>query len=96
MAKTNNTTTPGRKAHNYEVSNATAALLDCIIAADKLYTQIGDALELRYGKTGVDSATPPYLAAINTLNDLIHQELQGQVIDALMSVEATAAETITI
>lgn len=96
MAKTNNTTTTDRKAHNYQVSEASAALLDCIIAADRLYSQITDALEKRYGKEGVDTAAQPFLAAINGLNDLIYQELQGQAIDALMEVSAQNAETITI
>ena len=96
MAKTNNTTTPANKAHTYKVSEATAALLDCSIAADRLYSQIADALELRYGKEGVDHATPAYLEPINTINDLLHRELRGQVIDGLMDVKNCEADTIVI
>ena len=96
MAATNNTTTTGNKTHKYEISEATAAFLDCIKAADKLYEQIADALEQRYGSEGVDSATPAYLAAINELTDLLHRELQGQVIDGLMDVKNCEAEVTII
>ena len=93
----NNTTTPqGNKPHTYQVSEATAALLDCLTASAHLYEQITDALQLRYGVEAVDNHTAAYLAAINEIDDLLHQELQGQVIDGLMDVKNTQADVTII
>lgn len=95
MAKTNNTTTTqASKAHKYQASEATAALLDCIIATQELYSKITDALQLRHGDD-VDQHTDAYLAATTEITDLLHQELQGQVIDGLMDVKNVGAD-ITI
>ncbi len=96
MAHNNTTTTQANKAHTYQVSEATAALLDCLTASSKLYEQITDALQLRYGVEAVDNHTAAYLAAINEIDDLLHQELQGQVIDGLMDVKNTQAEVTII
>jgi len=96
MAHNTTTTDQAAKAHTYQASPATAALLDCIIATDQLYSKIADALQLRYGAEAVDSATPPYLEAVNKLTDLLHHELQGQVIDGLMDVKNTAAQVTII
>ena len=90
MAKTNNTTTPASKAHTYQVSDATAALLDCIVEANNLYSKITDALALRHDEDSQDAAAQP------EITELLHQELQGQVIDGLMDVKNTAAETTII
>lgn len=96
MAKTNNTTTPASKAHTYQVSDATAALLDCIVEANNLYSKITDALALRHDEDTQDAAAQPFLAAVTEITELLHQELQGQVIDGLMDVKNTAAETTII
>lgn len=96
MAHNTTTTDQAEKAHTYQVSPATAALLDCIVAAQDLYGKLSEALQLRYGVEGVDSATPAYLEAINEIVDLLHHELQGQVIDGLMDVKNAAAPVTII
>lgn len=83
--KTTATTTgTQRTARTYQVGETTAALLDCITAVQDLYAQIADAIGKRYGTEGEDEHAAPFLEPCNALTDLLQEELQGQVIDALM------------
>lgn len=89
-ATTNNAT------RQYEVSDTTAAILDCITAVSDMYSHIADVLEMCYGKEYVDSHTAPYLNAVNDITDLLHKELRTRVIDALMDVKTAHAPCVQI
>ena len=88
--KTKHTTTTAaaakeqKTARRYEISEATAALLDCITATHDLYGQIVDALQACYGAELTDEAAEPYLKPIETLTDLLYKDIDGRIVEAFM------------
>lgn len=87
--KTTNTTTPRK----YEVSEATAAILDSIVAVSDAYDRITDALQLRYGVEKVDEKAQKYHAALSGVIDLLHAEITGQVIDNMGNTANSHSKT---
>lgn len=101
--KTTNTTTKNNAVQDapagvrkYEVSEATAAILDCIVAVSDTYDKITDALVLRYGADKADEKAEKYCAAIGTIMDYLHNEITGQVIDNMGDSRNSHSATPTI
>lgn len=78
--QTTTTTTP---TQGYQVTPATAKIFDAIRATQDLYSVIADALAARYGEENVDAKAAPYLDLINEMQERLHEEVIGQVVDAL-------------
>lgn len=77
---TTTTTTP---TQGYSVTPATAKILDALRATNDLYSLILDALGARYGEENADDKGGVYLDLCNEITERLHEEIVGQVIDAL-------------
>lgn len=77
----------GFTAGHYEVSDATAKLLDCIRAGNAYYDMILDALRACYADVlsdeEADAKEQQYLAHIVDIVDMLHAEISGSIVDAL-------------
>lgn len=89
-----------KPADGYEVTPATAGILDCLRACNAFYTMIDDAMQIRYGDImtpeEVEQHTQPYLKAIDGIADMLHAELRDCVVDALSDANNTAAEVVRL
>lgn len=75
---TNQTTNDNATRRRYEVTGETATILDCMTEVSNLYTHIYAILEERYG-IAVDNYTEPYFKAVDSITDMLTQELNAQI-----------------
>lgn len=84
----------------YEVTEATAKLLDCLRACSTYYDMIADAMQRKYADVlspeEAEAKAQPYLDALNVVADMLHAEISSSVVDALSDVNNTAADAILI
>ena len=96
--QTNNTkTTP---ADGYKLTDATALLLDCLRESSHMYDMITDAMAAKYGgimkPDEAEDKAQPYLDVLNQINDMLHAEITGSVVDALSDVKNITADVVQI
>lgn len=87
-------------AGNYNVTPATAKLLDCLRAGQNYYTLIAEAMQLRYGgimsPAEAEAKAQPYLDIIEDIADMLHDEISSSIVDALSDVHNTTADVVQI
>lgn len=94
MSKTTTTNTPKEAPQGcYKVSADTAAIIDCIRAANELYGKILDVMYLLYDAKEVaqDLAAEhadKYLTAINGINDMLYNEVKERIADGISTASA--------
>lgn len=70
-------TQAGQPAHDYKVTENTAALFDCIVAASNLHAQILKALERCDALT--DNSSEEYTAAVNAITNKLWRDTRAQI-----------------
>ena len=82
-------------AAGYKVTEATAAVLDCLRTCNALSAQIYEAIQLRFGKTLSDDdivrMAQPYNDAIAGVERQLYEALNSAVSDALLDADALGA-----
>ena len=97
MAQQNNTTTPANEGRSYQVSEATAALLDCVTAVADLYDKLVDALARKYGiSEAEDNKAIPYLNACEAITELLRAELKDTITENVRDVKNCHAPVVFI
>ena len=86
-------------ADGYKITNATAMLLDCLKESSHMYDMIADAMQEKYGgfmtPEEVEAKAQAYLDILSSIDDMLHNEIAGSVVDALSEVRnATAPVTL--
>lgn len=92
MQTNNHKTAP---ADGYKITDATAMLLDCLKESSHMYDMIAEAMQKKYGAImtpeEAEAQAQPYLDVLNEINDMLHAEITGSVVDALSDTKNSTA-----
>ena len=87
-------------AGGYNVTPATAKLLDCLRAGQNYYAMIADAMQEKYGgimsPEEAEAKAQPYLDCLNDIADMLHDEISGSIVDALSDTQNSTADVVKI
>lgn len=84
-------------ARSYVVSDATAALCDCVTAVEDLYSKIVDALAIKYGiNEAEDTKATPYLNACEDITELLRAEVKDTITENMRSYPNSHADVVQL
>lgn len=97
MQTNNNQKAP---ADGYKITDATAMLLDCLKESSHMYDMIAAAMQEKYGAymtpEEAENKAQPYLDVLGEIDDMLHTEITGSVVDALGDMKNSAAPVTLI